>query len=274
MEQRQLPPESLPSSNATRDASASQGALLEEEDNTATAKQEANEDLEALRNLLQEEATGRSKEELTSIIWSLSFLVLMVWSATRTVSDISSLRMNLLLCVTLMGVLGVGTCSRTLSPLSSPETFAGEILATTKHIRHVEPLVQSLRVGNTRVRNLAKQTLIELLPTLQSSDTHLLSEADRKILIRQLQNLAPGSCLLRSHRTVLPVGASAGTGSASGDLKGFGTGRWRTGTSDRRAAGTRAAYPLQRGQNPARVAPGGPGVSALPANARQRAVGE
>jgi len=47
-------------------------------------------------------------------------------------------------------------------------------------------LVRTLELPSIPLQNLAKRRLIELLPTLRASDAALLSEADRRILLRPL----------------------------------------------------------------------------------------
>ena len=94
----------------------------------------------------------------------------MGWMATRPGSDVPSLTRNLTFCFVLMGIMGAGICVQLYRRSYRRKRSLISTLDSSRDISHVGPLIQSLRVQNTPVRNLAKHALITLLPTMMASD--------------------------------------------------------------------------------------------------------
>ena len=152
----------------------------------ASAEQITPAEAAPLLMLLQQEAQSRRKEEWASLAWSSAFLLTMVWVATRTFPNAPSLMINLFLLFFLMVTVGAGMSMRLSRRSQRRKRSITTALAQIQTTQQIGPLIQALRVQNTPVRNLAKQALITLLPTMQASDAPLLGEAERSILLRQL----------------------------------------------------------------------------------------
>ena len=140
----------------------------------------------ALTTQLQQEARSRRNETWATLAWSVVFLASMRGLILHTGSTEFSLRTSLLLCFALMGTAGWGLCFQMGRRSYRRKISLTDALARIDDKTQVGPLIQTLQVPTTAVRNLAKQRLIVLLPTLRASDASLLGEADRKALLRQL----------------------------------------------------------------------------------------
>lgn len=139
-----------------------------------------------LTALLEQEARCRRREELTILAWSVHFLALMLWIPNST-THAASMTRNLILCFVLMGgVMGTGMCVQFYRRSYRRKRSLTTALAQSQDVTQVGYLIQALRVQNTRVCNLAKRTLIVLLPTLKASDAARLGDSERAILLRLL----------------------------------------------------------------------------------------
>ncbi len=143
-------------------------------------------DASALMTLLQQEARSRRKDAQGSFVWSGAFVGIMLWLTNRSVADPSALIANLLLGFALMGAMGAGGCLRLYRRASRRKPLFLKALEQARDVKHVGLLIQALQVQSTPVRNLAKQALITLLPTLRASDAPLLGDSERAILLRLL----------------------------------------------------------------------------------------
>lgn len=143
-------------------------------------------DTTALSTLLLQEARSRRKEEWTTILWAGAFVATMGWMATRPGSDVPSLTRNLTFCFVLMGIMGAGICVQLYRRSYRRKRSLISTLDSSRDISHVGPLIQSLRVQNTPVRNLAKHALITLLPTMMASDAAKIGDSERAVLLRVL----------------------------------------------------------------------------------------
>jgi hypothetical protein len=188
MEQRQHTQEETPASTETLVSLSQQSNAACEAGSNTNAREESITFTEAdsLTALLQQEARSRRNEELASFVWAGACMAPMLWWATRPVTDVSSLTRNLSLCFVLMGILGAGMCIQLCRRSYRRKRSFANALAQSHDVKHVGPLIQALRVQNTPVRNLAKQVLIDLLPTLKASDAIRLGDAERSILLRVL----------------------------------------------------------------------------------------
>ena len=145
--------------------------------------------LEVLTTLLRQEAQSRRKETWVSMAWSAAFTAPMLWLLHQAGTTEASLKSGLLLCFSLMSATACGLVERICRHASARKaslTAALSRLGNRRDPTQVGPLLRTLQVQATPVRNLAKHALIALLPTLHASDSSLLTGADRKILLRQL----------------------------------------------------------------------------------------
>src|SRR5579871_229502 len=186
MAQRHLPQESVAESTSSEPLKPVQSLTATAETAADTSAESATStDATALTQLLQQETRARRKEFYLTSAWSAAFVTAMLWMANG-VADAASLQRNLLLCLTLMIGMGWGMClqiSRRSYRRKRPLTNA---LAQIRDREQIGPLIRTLQVQNTPVRNLTKEALIDLLPTLQASDASLLGATERKILLRLL----------------------------------------------------------------------------------------
>jgi hypothetical protein len=140
----------------------------------------------SLTALLQQEAVSRRNETLSSFVWSGAYMAFMLWLLRQSGTTEATLKGNLLFCFALMAVIGGVGCFRFSRRTSRRKRSLTEALSHINDKTQAAPLIRTLQVQNTPVRNLAKHHLITLLPTLRASDASLLGEAERKILVRQL----------------------------------------------------------------------------------------
>ena len=140
----------------------------------------------ALTELLQQEAVARRNETVSSLAWSGVYMIFMLWLIRQIGMTEDALKVNMLLCFTIVGIVaGVG-CVQVSRRMSRRKRSLTETLSRIGDKKQIAPLIRTLQVQNTPVRNLAKHRLIALLPTLRASDASLLSDPERKILLRQL----------------------------------------------------------------------------------------
>ncbi len=188
MEQHHFQPEEA---SASREASAfvsTPTSRTEEESSVAETQDESTTSAETapLMTLLQQEARNRRNEELATFAWSGGFLVAMLWLATRPISDAQAWMTNLKLCCALIIALGIGMTVQIARRSYRRQRSLTRALAQNHDVSQVGPLIQALRVQNTSVRNLAKNALIPLLPTVQASDSTQFGSSERDILLRLL----------------------------------------------------------------------------------------
>jgi hypothetical protein len=163
-------------------------ALVEEENAEENAVMEQEHAAEAfpLAALLQQEAQARSRETLASLAWGGSFVAVMLWAIQRISMDPDAFVINMkMLCLLMIGMGLLLTVHLARRSYRRKRALTGA-LAQARDISHIGSLIEATKVENTSVRNLAKRGLIDLLPTLQASDAHLLTEAHRDRLLRVL----------------------------------------------------------------------------------------
>ncbi len=178
MEQQYLPQEEISSSIKPLDAFESQ---KEETEAETLMEREFSSDAAALTTLLQQEARSRRNETLTTFVWAGIFIAAMM-TAANLPESLATIKVAFLF----MMAMGIGICLQLARRSYRRKHSFAHALTQVKRVDQVGPLVQTLQVQNTPIRNLAKQTLIGLLPTLQATDAPLLGEHERKILLRQL----------------------------------------------------------------------------------------
>lgn len=140
----------------------------------------------ALTTLLQQEARSRRREEFITLAWSGAYISLMLWLATRTIVDEPSYMRSIQGGFALMISMGMGLAVQLWRRSYRRKHSLTNALAQKHNVQQIGPLIQALRAQNTTVRNLAKEALIDLLPTLQASDAALLSDSERSLLLRLL----------------------------------------------------------------------------------------
>jgi len=144
-----------------------------------------------LTSLLQTEARMRRAEDILSLGWAVGFLITILCVANVSSTDIATLQRNLGTCVAVMGLMGIGVIGQFVSRSRRRKRSLTAVLSKTQDRQQISALIQTLRVQNTAVRNLAKRALIDLLPGLRASDAPLIGGAERAILVRQLA-ISPG----------------------------------------------------------------------------------
>jgi len=185
MEQRHLPlDEPLPLTEVR------EGLLRPEEPATemeAEIDTEAEEQATAaLTTLLQQEACGRRNETWITLAWSGAFITSMIWLVEKASLSAPLHTEDLWRCFAMMLAFGWVLMSQFRVRLHRRKRSLTNALSQINDKKQIGPLIRTLRVQNTPVRNLAKQSLIELLPTLRASDSSLLEPGERKVLLRQL----------------------------------------------------------------------------------------
>ena len=150
-------------------------------DAEAVKEQWVSEETTALAALLQQEARHRRNENLTVFLWAGIFIAAML-TASNLPESLATIKVAFLFMMT----MGAGMIAQLLRRSYRRKQTFTRSLTQVQSIEQVGLLVQTLQVENTSVRNLAKQTLIKLLPNLQANHAALLGEYERKILLRQL----------------------------------------------------------------------------------------
>lgn len=150
---------------------------------TPLQAEEASEDLAAL---LKQEGRQRLKEIGAVFAWSGVFVTSMLFLLRYADQGKDALTIRLLICFMMIGGAGVGICSHLMRRSKQRKRSLRAAIDQTTAKQDAGSLIRSLQVENTAVRSLAKQRLTALLPTLRASDASLLSEAERKILLRYL----------------------------------------------------------------------------------------
>src|SRR5262249_31018164 len=131
-------------------------AEVQEADMNAEVEQKLSADADTLTPLLQQEARSRRKEEWATFAWGGSFIAAILWLVNDIV-DAPSFVTNTILCFILMGALGVGMCAQIGRRSYRRKRSFTPALAQAHDVKQVSPLIRTLRVQNTPVRNLAKQ---------------------------------------------------------------------------------------------------------------------
>ncbi|MCW3095063.1 MAG: hypothetical protein JWL77_681 [Chthonomonadaceae bacterium] len=188
MEQRFHPQQEAPAPTEVESRLLPLENATDGEEVTTDVESEALADAAAtsLTALLQQEAVSQRNETLSSFVWSGAYIAFMLWLIQQAGTTEAALKVNLLFCFALMAVIGRVGCFRLSRRMHRRKSSLTEALSHINAKTQVAPLIRTLRVQNTPVRNLAKHRLIALLPTLRASDASLLGEAERKILVRQL----------------------------------------------------------------------------------------
>jgi len=150
---------------------------------TETAQVEASS---VLTTLLRQEARSRRREKGEFLVLLGMFFAAMVWIINRLASEPASYLFNLLFAFSLFASFALGIFLHLARRSYRRKRSLTQALAKSRDISQIGPLVQTLRVENTPVRNLVKLILIEQLPDMQASDSEQLGDAERDILLRQL----------------------------------------------------------------------------------------
>jgi hypothetical protein len=139
-----------------------------------------------LATQLQHEARLRRREQIELLALSSVFVTVMAWIISRLRTDPDSYVFNLVTAFVLLMVYAASICLHLTRRSYRRKGVLMQALAQSRDIQQIGPLVQTLWLENTPVRNLAKGMLIDLLPNLQASDATLLGDAERDILLRHL----------------------------------------------------------------------------------------
>lgn len=152
----------------------------------AAAEQPLTSEHAQLEALMEKEVRLQRREADLAFAWSGAFLLSVFLVSLRVSSDVPSYEafMKLLFGLLLATMICLGVHLRRRS--HRRKRTLTHALGQNHDLRQLSPLIQATRVDNTAVRNMAKQALIDLLPTLKASDSELLSDADRAHLLRLL----------------------------------------------------------------------------------------
>ena len=140
-----------------------------------------------LVTMLQTEAHSRNRQTVGVLTASTALLLGIVLMVPRlAVSNPETFGFRLAICFAMLfGIGGVMTASLTRRSYRSKKSLTDHIARTSAKTQ-VGALVRALKVDGKAVKNIAKICLTDLLPTLNATDTDLLGERERDILIKTL----------------------------------------------------------------------------------------
>jgi len=140
-----------------------------------------------LSDLLAGEWHMRRREDGTGIAWGFAFS-LVILSILHLIAGAwnTSVEGTLLWGIGVLCAMTVVMGTQMTYRVSRRRRKLKAALAQKQDIRSTGALLQVLRVPNTSIRNLAKRSLIDLLPQLQTKDGDQLAENERRILLRTL----------------------------------------------------------------------------------------
>ncbi len=153
-------------------------------------QQESTEQLQVL--LKQEARLGRLQKFIAEgwlIMLVLIPIVVTLWHLAIHSSGETMWHQFLIILSIMILIRGVAACFAYQGSRKRRTALAAHLLRT-KSIGNTTLLIDALNVSDISVRNLAQQTLIELLPTLQASDADLIGDAQRTTMVRLLSTPA------------------------------------------------------------------------------------
>ena len=188
MEQRYKTFENSSPTSVVIESSQTHGhpTLKEETSNCASAELSTDLDSKALTNLLEQDAKNLNKETWISFAWAGAFLSSVLYLVRFANSDEQLLKIQILILFLIMTAVGSYFCLRVKRRSNGSRRNLTETLKQNYDETQVGPLIRTLRAQNAPVRKIVKSILTDLLPTLKASDSHLISEEERKILLRTL----------------------------------------------------------------------------------------
>ena len=188
--------ESLAGREARNSLVYEQEATQEEAATTsASAAAVASSKAADLRTLLQEEAHSRRQAEpwtIFSVVGTtfMGLLCWLSWADSRGEGGssglISPVALTLLCCFVLLGTVIWGVQFRLAFRARRRKRAFTATLSQMQDRTQLWGLLRAMDLPNIPLQNLAKQRLIELLPTLRISDAALVNREDRSSLVRLL----------------------------------------------------------------------------------------
>lgn len=139
--------------------------------------------------LLANETQNQKRSEYGLIITILSYVaVWLIAISTRTEGFGSQtyIEMTLAWFFGLTAILSIFGFFSHLVSQKRRKSALDELLIRSDQIGRANELLQMLNIDHTPTQNYAKLALIEVLPSLQASDTELISDTHRTILMRML----------------------------------------------------------------------------------------
>ena len=178
---------SIPTSVVIDPSSAHESlTVIDEASNQAAAEFSSDLDTKALTNLLEKDAKSLSKETWISLAWAGAFLSSILYLVRFSNSNEQLLKIQILILFSIMTVQGCYFAWRFIRRLNGSRRNLTATLKQNFDKKQVGSLIRTLRAQSAPVRNVARSILTDLLPSLQANDSHLISEEERKILIRTL----------------------------------------------------------------------------------------
>ena len=178
---------SIPTSVVIDPSSAHESlTVIDEASNQAVADFSTDLDTKALTNLLEKDAKSLSKETWISLAWAGAFLSSILYLVRFSNSNEQLLKIQILILFSIMTVQGCYFAWRFIRRLNGSRRNLTATLKQNFDKKQVGSLIRTLRAQSAPVRNVARSILTDLLPSLQANDSHLISEEERKILIRTL----------------------------------------------------------------------------------------
>lgn len=153
-------------------------------------QQESTEQLQVL--LKQEARLGRLQRFIAEgwvMMLVLIPIVVTLWHLAIHSTGETMWNQFLIILSIMILIRGVAACFAYQGFRKRRTALAAHLLRT-KSIGNTTLLIDALNVPDTSVRDLAQQALIELLPTLQASDTDLIGDAQRITMMRLLSTPA------------------------------------------------------------------------------------
>lgn len=164
--------------------SEQKSSLSDSTDLTSTA------DMEALTNLLQVESRQKRHNNFMAVVWTLPFMMLMLWVTGLASSAPDKFILYLKIGFISMITLSLGGVMNMVRRSNRRQRIINRELKKSHDLSMIGTLIDTLRVENAEVRDLTKRSLIQLLPQMQASDAVLLSDSNRDRLLKLLA-LAP-----------------------------------------------------------------------------------
>ncbi len=147
----------------------------------------------ALNALIKQELRLKRRDDYVMLVWTAAFTLAMFAVTHRVVAEAGSgsgIDATIaMICTVTFGMVTVALITRRSY---RRKTALTQELSKNHDTALIGPLVDTLNVESTPVRNLSKRGLIPLLPTLKASDADLLTDARRARLLRLLA-ISPNS---------------------------------------------------------------------------------
>lgn len=196
MEQRHLQLEEtdtryIASQNSPSQESPTEATSESSTSQSVTEAQSATQEIQALANTLRQEMRGFVRSMvlggggIVALCWLLLTLMNRIkdYLGEERWAEASGLWTGVFLLVFLSATLGL--LNMAMRPRKRRRVLA-HALARREDVRAIGPLIDALGLDDAGVHEIAADGLIRLLPRLKASDADLLSDAQKSVLIRIL----------------------------------------------------------------------------------------